>query len=306
MSKRIWQHPEVPAGETTVAWRSAGQLEDTPAFREWLDREFPQGAAEMAGEGEMESSRRSFLKLMGASTALAGFGMAACRRPVTYIVPYTKAPEWVIPGKATYYASAMPRSNGATPLVVTTFEGRPTKLAPNNLHPDAGGTDAFAQASVLDLYSPSRSRKVLKSSKVAKRADFEAAIAALAADIAGPSSLPEAAPVACGPDPKSVGERGMVVIENHADTPLKVNERQYVRSLVRISLLYRTDLEGAALEAEIDRLTDEAMRGDEHARTVEPGMRLHFLNPVGAQLHLIGSDCLIVGAEATRFDWTGS
>jgi MoCo/4Fe-4S cofactor protein with predicted Tat translocation signal len=182
MSKRIWHHPEVPAGETTVAWRSAGQLEDTPAFREWLDREFPQGAAEMANEGDMETSRRSFLKLMGASTALAGFGMAACRRPESYIVPYTKAPEWVIPGTATYYASCMPRANGATPLVVTTFEGRPTKLAPNQLHPDASGTDAFAQASVLDLYSPSRSRKVLKAGKAAKRADLDAAIAALAAD----------------------------------------------------------------------------------------------------------------------------
>ncbi len=182
MSKRIWQHPEVPAGETTVAWRSAGQLEDTPAFREWMDREFPQGAAELANEGEVETTRRSFMKLMGASTALAGFGMAACRRPESYIVPYTKAPEWVIPGTATYYASSMPRANGATPLVVTTFEGRPTKLAPNNLHPDAGGTDAFAQASVLDLYSPSRSRKVLKSGKPAKRADLDAAIAGLAAE----------------------------------------------------------------------------------------------------------------------------
>jgi molybdopterin-containing oxidoreductase family iron-sulfur binding subunit len=182
MSKRIWQHPEVPAGETTVAWRSAGQLEDTPAFREWLDREFPQGAAEMADESDAETSRRSFLKLMGASTALAGFGMAACRRPESYIVPYTKAPEWVIPGKATYYASAMPRSTGATPLVVTTFEGRPTKLGPNNLHPDAAGTDTFAQASVLDLYSPSRSRKFLRSGNPAKRAEFEAVLAALAAD----------------------------------------------------------------------------------------------------------------------------
>jgi molybdopterin-containing oxidoreductase family iron-sulfur binding subunit len=182
MSKRIWHHPEVPAGETTVSWRSAGQLEDTPAFREWLDREFPQGAAEMADESEAETSRRSFLKLMGASTALAGFGMAACRRPESYIVPYTKAPEWVIPGKATYYASAMPRATGATPLVVTTFEGRPTKLAPNNLHPDAAGTDAFAQASVLDLYSPSRSRKILKAGKPAKRAELDAAIAAIAAD----------------------------------------------------------------------------------------------------------------------------
>jgi molybdopterin-containing oxidoreductase family iron-sulfur binding subunit len=182
MSKRIWQHPEVPAGETTVSWRSAGQLEDTPEFREWLESEFPRGAAAMADEAEAETSRRSFLKLMGASSALAGFGMAACRRPESYIVPYTKAPEWVIPGKATYYASAMPRPHGVTPLVVTTFEGRPTKLGPNNLHPDAEGTDAFAQASVLDLYSPSRSRKPLKSGKAAKRADLDAAIAAITAD----------------------------------------------------------------------------------------------------------------------------
>ncbi len=182
MSKRIWHHPEVPVGETTVAWRSVGQLEDTAEFREWMDREFPRGAAELANDDEIQTSRRSFLKLMGASTALAGFGMAACRRPEGYIVPYTKAPEWVIPGNATYYASSMPRAHGATPLVVTTFEGRPTKLAPNKLHPDAEGTDAFAQASILDLYSPSRSRVILKSGKAAPRADFEKVITGLAAD----------------------------------------------------------------------------------------------------------------------------
>ena len=180
MSKRIWHHPEVPASETTTAWRSPGQLENSPMFRDWLDREFPNGTAEMSGPEEAENTRRSFLKLMGASSALAGFGMAACRRPETYIVPYTKAPEWVIPGKATYYASSMPRSGGATPLVITTFEGRPTHLAPNSLHPDASGTDAFAQASILDLYAPNRSRQFLKSGKAAKRADFQAALAALA------------------------------------------------------------------------------------------------------------------------------
>ena len=147
-----------------------------------MEREFPQGVGEMADEADAETSRRSFLKLMGASTALAGFGMAACRRPESYIVPYNKAPEWVIPGKATYYASSMPRAAGATPLVVTTFEGRPTKLAANTLHPDAAGTDAFAQASVLDLYSPSRSKKVLKQGQPAARADFDAVIAGLAAD----------------------------------------------------------------------------------------------------------------------------
>ena len=182
MSKRIWHHPEVPASETTTAWRSPGQLENSPMFRDWLDREFPNGTAEMSGPEEVENTRRSFLKLMGASSALAGFGMAACRRPETYIVPYSKAPEWVIPGKATYYASSMPRSTGATPLVVTTFEGRPTHLAPNSLHPDASGTDAFAQASILDLYAPNRSRQFLKSGKAAKRADFEAVLATLAAN----------------------------------------------------------------------------------------------------------------------------
>jgi MoCo/4Fe-4S cofactor protein with predicted Tat translocation signal len=182
MSKRIWHHPEVPADETTVAWRSAGQLEDTPEFRNWLEREFPQGAAEMGDEAEAETTRRSFLKLMGASTALAGFGMAACRRPEAHLVPYSQSPEWVIPGKATYYASAMPRPHGVTPLVVTSFEGRPTKVAPNRLHPDAEGTDAFAQASVLDLYSPSRSRNFLANGKSVARADFEKALATLAAD----------------------------------------------------------------------------------------------------------------------------
>jgi len=181
MSKRIWQHPEVSADETTVSWRSAGQLQDTSEFREWLDREFPRGAAEMANADEAETSRRSFLKLMGASTALAGLGMAACRRPEAYLVAYNQAPEWVIPGKATYYASAMPRAHGATPLVVTTFEGRPTHLAPNRLHPEFEGTDALVQASVLDLYSPARSTRVAHQGKATSLKAFEGHLKEIAA-----------------------------------------------------------------------------------------------------------------------------
>ncbi|MGJ8633436.1 MAG: TAT-variant-translocated molybdopterin oxidoreductase [Luteolibacter sp.] len=182
MSKRIWNHPEVPQDETTVAWRSPGQLNDTKEFRTWMDREFPRGAAEMENQEEMETSRRTFLKLMGSSTALAGFGMVACRRPEAYIVPYTQAPEWVIPGKATYYASSMPRAGGAVPLVVTTHEGRPTKVGPNRLHPDYEGTDAFAQASVLDLYSTSRSRYVLKNGKKDTLENFQAVLSDLVQD----------------------------------------------------------------------------------------------------------------------------
>ncbi|MFK7851837.1 MAG: TAT-variant-translocated molybdopterin oxidoreductase [Akkermansiaceae bacterium] len=185
MSKRILEHPEIPENEQTVSWRSAGQLEDTKEFRTWMDREFPRGAAEMENQEALETSRRSFLKLMGSSTALAGFGMVACRRPEQYIVPYTNAPEWVIPGKATYYASSMPRAAGAVPLVVTTFEGRPTKVGPNRLHPDYEGTDAFAQASVLDMYSTSRSKQILHKGKKAKRGDFEKVLASLATNAGG-------------------------------------------------------------------------------------------------------------------------
>jgi MoCo/4Fe-4S cofactor protein with predicted Tat translocation signal len=182
MSKRIWNHPEVPQDETTVSWRSVGQLQDTKEFRSWMDREFPQGAAEMANQEELETSRRSFLKLMGSSAAFAGFGMVACRRPEAYLVPYSKAPEWVIPGKATYYATSMPRASGAVPLVITNFEGRPTKIGSNRLHPDFEGTDAFVQASILDLYSTSRSRNFLNKGKAAKRGDFESLLSSLAKD----------------------------------------------------------------------------------------------------------------------------
>ncbi len=109
-----------------ASWRSLGDLERSPAYQQWLEREFPEGASELTEE-QQKVSRRDFTKLMGASSALAGLSLVACR-PVGQIVPYKKAPEWVIPGKPLFYASAMPLATGAVPLVVTTYEGRPTKV----------------------------------------------------------------------------------------------------------------------------------------------------------------------------------
>ncbi|WP_411845206.1 TAT-variant-translocated molybdopterin oxidoreductase [Roseibacillus persicicus] len=175
MSKRVWNHPEVPAGESaTQVWRSPGELEGNPLFQDWLEREFPEGG-ELTKE-EQELSRRNFVKLMGASSALAGLGLASCRRPETYIVPYTNAPEWIIPGKALFYATAMPRPTGAVPLLVTSYEGRPTKVEPNTDHPESSGTDAFTQASILNLYDPFRSKEVLRQGKKATRAELDAAL----------------------------------------------------------------------------------------------------------------------------------
>ena len=178
MSKRVWNPPVAPQeGDRTTAWRSVGEKEGSRAFRSILDQEFPAG--DTLTEEEQKVSRRDFSKLMGASTALAGLGLAACRRPETYIVPYKKAPEWVVPGTPLFYSTTRPKAGGAVPLVVTTFEGRPTKLEPNSDHPDSAGTCAQTQATVLDLYSPSRSRQILKDGREATRSELKSLLQGL-------------------------------------------------------------------------------------------------------------------------------
>src|SRR5213592_2264642 len=174
--KRIFEHPpEKLTGKRY--WRSLDELSDTPEFRGWLEREFPSGAAQMEGD---EWSRRGFLKLMGASMALAGFGLTSCRRPEMHLVPFSKSVEWTIPGKALYYATAMPRRTGAIPLIATTVDGRPIKLEGNPLHPASGGTtDAFVQASILDLYDPSRSQRFVHKGKTSNRTEFDTYIGTL-------------------------------------------------------------------------------------------------------------------------------
>src|SRR5881628_2320478 len=116
------------------------------------------------------------MKLMGASMALAGLGLTSCRRPEMHLVPFTKSAEWTIPGKFLYYATAMPRRTGGIPLIATTVDGRPIKLEGNPLHPASGGgaTDAFAQASILDLYDQARSKRFAYRGKTSDRAAFEA------------------------------------------------------------------------------------------------------------------------------------
>ena len=169
--KRKWHHPE-ELKTSHKQWRSLGELEGSEEFSEWAEREFPQGAAEL--ELSDDGSRRDFVKLMGASAALAGLGVS-CSRPVRHLVPFNEHVEWAIPGKALYYSSIRPRMGGigGDPLVVTTYDGRPTKVDGNKLHPTrSGGSSQFVQASVLDLYDPDRSKGYLKEGAPTTQADF--------------------------------------------------------------------------------------------------------------------------------------
>lgn len=136
-------------------WRSVEDLADTPDFREWLEREMPAGASRL-----LESSRRSFLKLMGASVALAGAAtIPGCRRPDHKILPYSReVPEDVIPGKPLFFATSLPLPGGDVEgVLVETHENRPTKIEGNPLHPvNRGKSGLWAQSSILGLYDPDR------------------------------------------------------------------------------------------------------------------------------------------------------
>src|SRR6266852_184916 len=148
---------QLAAAKGPKYWRTLEELSGQPAFTDLLEREFPRAASEWVDP----VTRRGFLKLAGASMALAG--LAGCtKQPLEQILPYVRQPEELIPGKPIFYATAMPFAGYAHPLLVETHEFRPTKIEGNPQHPcSLGATDIFAQASILDLYDPDRSINIM-------------------------------------------------------------------------------------------------------------------------------------------------
>jgi molybdopterin-containing oxidoreductase family iron-sulfur binding subunit len=139
-------------------WRSLEELAETPEFLAYLDQEYPEQAAHWA-DGP---SRRTFLKLMGASLALAG--VSGCSsEPAEKIVPYVRMPEQLVPGKPLHYATIVPLAGYATGVLAESHMGRPTMVEGNPAHPDSrGAIDPWTQATVLTLYDPDRSQVVTR------------------------------------------------------------------------------------------------------------------------------------------------
>jgi molybdopterin-containing oxidoreductase family iron-sulfur binding subunit len=138
-------------------WRSIDELANTPEFQAAVEKEFPSAAQEWVDP----TSRRGFLKLMGASMALAG--LAGCtKQPDEPIYPYIREPEDLVLGKSMFFSTAHPMPVGSTPLLIKSSEFRPTKVEGNPEHPyNNGSSDVFSQGSLLDLYDPDRSQRVL-------------------------------------------------------------------------------------------------------------------------------------------------
>jgi molybdopterin-containing oxidoreductase family iron-sulfur binding subunit len=159
-------------------WRSVDELADTPEFAEMVAKEFPSQASEWIDP----VSRRGFLKVMGASMALAG--LAGCtKQPDEAIYPYVAAPEDLILGKPVYFASAFPFASGAVPVLVKSDAYRPIKLEGNPEHPYVRGvSDPITQATLLDLYDPDRSQHVLYRGETRTWPAFLAAYRSMLAD----------------------------------------------------------------------------------------------------------------------------
>ncbi|MDR1989530.1 MAG: TAT-variant-translocated molybdopterin oxidoreductase [Acidobacteriaceae bacterium] len=149
-------------------WRTLDELADDPSFRERLYNEFPSEVEAISDP----TTRRTFLKLMGASLALAG--VTACtRQPEEKIVPYVRQPEELVLGKPLFFATAMSLGGVATGLLVESHEGRPTKIEGNPLHPGSlGAADVFNQSAALSLYDPDRAKTITNLGEIRPWAEF--------------------------------------------------------------------------------------------------------------------------------------
>jgi molybdopterin-containing oxidoreductase family iron-sulfur binding subunit len=154
-------------------WRSLEELAETPEFEEFLAKEFPRQAAPL----ENSLDRRGFVKLLGASLALAG--LTSCVRPNRggyygeQFAPYVKAPDGLIPGEPIFFATAITLGGFAQGVIGESHQGRPTKLEGNPDHPDSlSRTNPYMQANVLTLYDPDRSQSVTSGGAASTYSDF--------------------------------------------------------------------------------------------------------------------------------------
>ncbi len=150
-------------------WRSLAERESTDEFRAVAEREF----FAKADEGPTTPGRRRFLQLMGASLALSG-----CWQE-DRLLPHSKQPEGVIPGKPQAFATTMELGGVGVGLIATSYDGRPIKIEGNPEHPGSGGgSTTLQQAAILEMYDPDRSSGVARYSGGKRQgstwAEFEA------------------------------------------------------------------------------------------------------------------------------------
>ena len=150
---------EQSPGKGPSMWRSLEHKNADPEELQKLPKEErPSGLIADLLSPKALVSRRSFMQ--GSSITALAAGLQGCvRRPENEILPYSKAPEYLVPGVPSHFASVTARGRDALGVVVTSHDGRPTKVEGNERHSRSlGSTDVRAQAYLWDLYDPDRSQ----------------------------------------------------------------------------------------------------------------------------------------------------
>ena len=236
-----------PATGTAPRWRSLAERDGTadPAAGRYPDGEQP------PPEG---FSRRSFLQVLGASTALAT--LAACKPPREQVVSYVKRPAGVTPSVASHYASAVSRGGYAVGVVVESHEGRPTKMEGNPGHPASlGGAGLHELATILDLYDPNRLAGIRRHGQAVAWSAYLGELSVLAGVLA-----------------KDGGARLRVLAEPTSSPTLAALRQKLLTRFPRA----RVDSWGP--------IADDAAR---------EGTRAAFGQPLDAELRLVGADVIL-------------
>jgi Fe-S-cluster-containing dehydrogenase component/anaerobic selenocysteine-containing dehydrogenase len=197
------------SGRGRVMWRSLEQKAEPTR----LDEEAKGSDVvkqHLAPEQLFQLNRRKFLTLSGAISTLAG--VEGCiRRPVENIMPYTDMPEYVNPGVASHYATAVSEGGEVLGVLGTSHEGRPTKLEGNPEHPTSrGATSLWVQSSILDLYDPERLRAPRQNNAPSDFAAFDKFFADKIATL------------------KQKGGAGLYILTQPSSSPTYVRARQLV------------------------------------------------------------------------------
>jgi Fe-S-cluster-containing dehydrogenase component len=163
-----------------VVWRSLEEKRDPSRAREdaigegsvavdgLVTLRSSKKAAESAPAAKTEGlSRRNFLVATGAAAAAATLN-GCIRRPAENILPYTRTPEYALPGIAIHFASVLSHYGEAVGVIVESHESRPTKIEGNPEHSASnpsqlattGATEMHVQAAILGLYDQDRSAQL--------------------------------------------------------------------------------------------------------------------------------------------------
>ena len=152
-------------------WQNLSELEASPEVREFIEREFPS-----------QSEQTARLPCRGAgscSSWVLRLPSLECREPLAVVGRRSGSFHCRVGPRATF--PAKPRSTRQPMRCAVTLRGSwpqrsmdaPIKVDGNASHPYSGGAStAFAQASILELYDPDRSRGLTRSGSAADWKQF--------------------------------------------------------------------------------------------------------------------------------------